>query len=118
MEFSCQEKNPLLELIKEQMVEYGWVKKMVNRYKKKLAEESGVKQSNISRFFNGRGINHKNLYLILDTLNLLKADKNNELLRVYKRLSVALETINELNKEIKTWEKRWKKRYNKRPGIA
>ena len=65
MEDNSQEKNPLLELVKDKITELGW--KQVD-----LIRHTGVSGSIISRFLKGtKGIGTKNIFLILDALGLL-----------------------------------------------
>lgn len=109
MEYLCQEENPLLELIKARAIEFGWIKKSGKVLQTKLANEAGVYESAISRFFNGRGIDHKSLYLILNKLNLINITYDRKLERAYGDLAEARGMIIKLNNVIKDWETRWKR---------
>ncbi len=72
MELSRQGKNPLLQLIKDRMVEVG----LINHGKNKvLAEMAGTSESVVSRLLKGsKSISVKNIYSILSALDLLSID--------------------------------------------
>ena len=122
MEYLCQEKNPLLELIKERMIELGWVNKKGEPVQAQLAKISGTSTGPINRLFkHNLGISYKNLYKILDSLGLLKSDNEELYKKLIKTHEDNKELINEnkeLNNKIEELKKRWKYRHDKKGGLA
>lgn len=73
-----QEMNTFVQLIKNEMINRGWVNHKGKLINKKLADTSGVNPGTVSRFLNNKSVNMKldNLYQMLSALDLIRDNAN------------------------------------------